>query len=70
MLTEHKALVHSIITHEQVTGKFFIIEIRLCELRQVVTFFYNPVGEIFFIVILPLILVPEIPYKVVRIFLA
>ena len=42
----------------------------LCELRQVVTFLYNPVGEIFFIIILPLILVPEIPNKVVRIFLA
>ena len=44
--------------------------VGLCELRQVVTFLYNPVGEIFFIIILPLILVPEIPNKVVRIFLA
>ena len=67
---EHKAVIKPIIAHEQITGKLFIIEIGLCELRQVVTFLYNPVGEIFFIIILPLILVPEIPNKVVRIFLA
>ena len=51
-------------------GELFIIEIGLCELRQVVAFFYDFIGEIFFIVIFPLILVPEITYKVVRIFLA
>ena len=31
---------------------------------------YKRQGEIFFIVIFPLIFIPEIPYKVVRIFLA
>ena len=68
--TEHKAVIKPVIAHEQVTGKLFIIEIGLCELRQVVTFFYNFIGEIFFIVIFPLIFIPEITYKVVRILLA
>ena len=67
---EYKPVIKPIVAHEQITGKLFVIEIGFCELRQVVTFFYNPVGEIFFIVILPLILVPEIPNKVVGIFLA
>ena len=68
--TEHKAVIKPVIAHEQVTGKLFVIEIGLCELRQVVTFLYNFIGEIFFIVIFPLIFIPEITYKVVRIFLA
>lgn len=38
--------------------------------EQVVAFLDNFIGEIFFIVILTQILVPEITYKVVRIFLA
>ena len=46
------------------SGKLFVIEIGLCELRQVVTFLYNFIGEIFFIVIFPLIFIPEITYKV------
>lgn len=65
---EHKAVIKPVIAHKQVTGELFIIEIGLCELRQVVTFFYNFIGEIFFIVIFPLIFVSEIPYKEVRIF--
>ena len=68
--TEHKAVIKPVIAHKKVTGELFIIEIGLCELRQVVTFLDNFIGEIFFIVILSPILVPEITYKVVRIFLA
>ena len=68
--TEYKPVIKPVVAHEQITDKLFIIEIGFCEFRQVVTFLYNPVGEIFFIIILPLILVPEIPNKVVRIFLA
>ena len=60
---EHKAVIKPVIAHEQVTGKLFVIEIGLCELRQVVTFLYNFIGEIFFIVIFPLIFIPEITYK-------
>ena len=64
--TEHKAVIKPVLAHEQVTGKLFVIEIGLCELRQVVTFLYNFIGEIFFIVIFPLIFIPEIPYKIGR----
>ena len=67
---EHKTVVKPVVAHEQITGELFIIEIGLCEVRQVVTFFNDLVGEIFFIVILSLILVLKVPYKVVRIFLA
>ncbi len=65
---EYKAVIKPVIAHKEVTGKLAVIEIGLCELRQVVTFLHNPIGEIFFIAILTLILVPEIPYKEVRIF--
>ena len=68
--TEHKTVIKPVIAHKKVTGELFIIEIGLCELRQVVAFLDNFIGEIFFIVILTQILVPEITYKVVRIFLA
>ena len=67
---EYKAVIKPVIAHKQVTGKLFIIEIGLCELRQVVTFLNNFIGEIFFIVILPPKHVPENTYKVVRLFLA
>ena len=50
-------------------GKLFVVEIGFCELRQVVTFFLDLVGEIFSIVILFQIFVLKISYKVVCIFL-
>ena len=42
---EHKAVIKPIVAHEQITGEFFIIEIGLCELRQVVAFFHNRFGR-------------------------
>ena len=67
---EYKPVIKPVVAHEQITGKLFVVEIGFCELRQVVTFFHDLVGEIFFIVILSLIFVLKVPYKVVRIFLA
>lgn len=66
---EYNPVIIPVVAHEQITGKLFVVEIGFCELRQVVTFFHDLVGEIFFIVILSLIFVLKIPYKVVRIFL-
>ena len=68
--SEHKAVIKPVVAHKEVTGKLAVIEIGLCELRKVVAFIHNFIGEILFIVILTQILVPEITYKVVRIFLA
>lgn len=67
--SEHKPVIKPVITHKQITGKLFVVEIVFCELWQVVTFFHDLVGEIFFIVILSQIFVLKIPYKIVRIFL-
>lgn len=68
--TEHKAVIKPVIAHEQVTGKLFVIEIGLCELRQVVTFLYNFIGVIFLVFIFSLIFILKRRNKVVRIFFA